>query len=337
MVGPDFKVNIGKDELGKDVIIDVSKLSNLYTAGNVGTGKTNLLHKIITTISTNVPADYLKFILVDPKKVNFGIYNYMPHLLTKVISDSKKTCLSLRWLAKEVNRRLDTFHSKGVRDIDAYYQKFILNKKSDESVPYIFMIMDDFSNIINEYPKEIGEAVIKVIENAHITGITIIFSSSQVINKNITKILKTGNVRSQVVFKVNNSSESRVILNTNGAERLDPQGEILFQSKSMKFPICIKLSQIQEKEIEKSVKAIRTRNSDKDYWFVEDAVEEEDELYEEAKRITIESGKASTSYIQRKLGTGYSRAATLIDMLEARGVIGPENGSKPRRVIGKTE
>ncbi len=333
----DFTVNFGKDELGNDIIIDISKLSNTLIGGSRESGKTNLLHKIITTTSSKLPADHLKFILVDPKKVELGIYNCIPHLLTPVIFDPKKTCLALKWLEKEINKRLDIFQTKGVHDIETYYQKCILNKKGTvEYMPYILMIIDEFSDIVNEYPKEIEGVVSKVIQKSHLVGITVILSTSQVTDKNVVKIIKSGNIRSRIAFKTTNSNESKIVLNTSGSEKLEAPGEILFQSKMMKFPVCLKLSQIQEKEIKNNINAIKAKGDTIDYNFTEKNDDmNEDELYEEAKRIVIEAGKASTSYIQRKLGVGYARAAQLIDILEEKGVIGPGSGAMPREVLKK--
>jgi DNA segregation ATPase FtsK/SpoIIIE, S-DNA-T family len=335
----DFTVNFGKDELGNDIIIDISKLSNTLIGGSRESGKTNLLHKIITTTSSKLSAEYLKFILVDPKKVELGIYNCIPHLLTPVIADYKKAYLVLKWLEKEVDRRLDTFQAKGVQDIEVYYQKCILNKKGTvEYMPYIFMIIDEFSDIVNEYPKEIEGVVSKVIQKSHLVGITVILSTSQVTDKNVVKIIKSGNIRSRIAFKTTNSNESKIVLNTSGSEKLEAPGEILFQSKMMKFPVCIKLSQIQEKEIKNNLNEIKAKGDTIDYNFTEKNDDmDEDELYEEAKMVVIEAGKASTSYIQRKLGVGYARAAQLIDILEEKGVIGPGSGAMPREVLLKEE
>lgn len=333
IVGPDFTINIGKDELGNDLIIDISKLSNLFVTGVPESGKTNFLHKIITTSSSKISADYLKFVLIDPKKIEFGIYNCIPHLLTSVIYESKKTILALKWIEKEIDRRLDTFQTKGVRDIDTYYQKYILGKKNkQEYIPYIFVIIDEFSDIINEYPKEIEGIINKIVKRSHIVGISIIIST-QLNNKDIIKIIKAGDIRSRVVFKTANINESRVILNTNGAERLETLGEILFQSKYMKFPICLKLSPIQEAEIKKNINTIKTRNNIEVSFIDTNYDDGEDEMYEEAKRITIEAGKASTSYIQRRLKIGYARAARLLDLLENKGVVGPGDGAQAREVI----
>lgn len=336
LTGPDFIINVGKDELGNDLIIDISKLSNLFVTGVQESGKTNFLHKIITTTSSKISSDYLRFVLVDPKKIEFGIYNCIPHLLTSVIYEGKKTVLALKWIEKEIDRRLDTFQTKGVRDINTYYQKFILGKKGkQEYIPYIFVIIDEFSDIINEYPKEIGEIINKIVKRSHIVGISLILSTSQIINREVSKIIKDGSIRSRIVFKTANINESRIILNTNGAERLETPGEILFQSKDMKFPICVKLSPIEEVEINKNINTIKTRNNIEVSFIDTNYDDGEDEMYEEAKRITIEAGKASTSYIQRKLKIGYARAARLLDLLENRGVVGHGDGAQAREVLIK--
>jgi DNA segregation ATPase FtsK/SpoIIIE, S-DNA-T family len=336
IMGPDFTVNIGKDELGNDLVVDISKLSNLFITGVTGSGKSNLLHRIITNTSSKISPNHLKFVLIDSKKIEFGIYNCIPHLLTTIISDSKKTVLAIKWIEKEIDRRLDIFQSKGVRDIESCYQKEILGKKGEkEYIPYIFVIIDDFSEFIDEYPKEIVGIINKIINKSCIVGINFIFSTSRIINKNIAPIIKSGGVRSCIVFKTANNNESRVILNMNGAERLETPGGILFQSKDMKFPICAKLSPIQETEIKNNINTIKTRNNIEVSFIDKNYDDGEDELYEEAKRITIEAGKASTSYIQRKLRIGYARSARLLELLEDRGIVGTARGAEAREVLTK--
>lgn len=330
----DFSVSVGKDELNNDFVINIPKLSHLLIAGIVGSGKSNLLHRIIATLSYSISPNNLKFILIDSKKIELNVYSHLPHLLTPVITDAKKTVLALKWAGKEMDRRLDILQSENVRDIEAYRKK----GHKEETMPYIMIVMDGLSDMMEIYPMEFEAIITRLTQMSHLVGIHLILSTSRVGNKLITEPIKSS-MQSYVAFKLPSANDSIFILNTGGAEKLQVPAEILFQSRSMKYPICARLLFISEGEMQEKLKAIKeTYKEEAQSVIVPQSANDvfdtdDDDMYEEAREATISSGKVSTSYLQRKLGIGYSRASHLIDMLEERGVIGAINGSKPRKVL----
>ncbi len=329
-----FKVLVGQDELNNDLILDISKLPHLLIGGTSGSGKSNLLHRIVTTLSSQVSPNDLKFILIDSKQIELSIYNNIPHLLTQVINDSKKALMSLKWVIKEMERRFDLFQSENVRNIESYNQKGPKKDSLNDTLPYIMIFIDGLSDLMSEYPKEYGPIMNKLVQKSHLVGIHLVLSTSRAIKKIITEP-----IISRVGFKVATAIDSKNILGLAGAEKLEPVGEILFQSGNMKYPVCAKLSEISESEIKENVEIIKDRYKEEiitlESLREKDNEEEEDDLYPEARKIVIESGKASTSFIQRKLRIGYARSARLIDMLEDAGVIGKGDGAEPRKVLKK--
>lgn len=326
-----FDVVVGKDELGNDLIISVPKLSHLLIAGIPNSGKSNLLHRIIATLSSGVSPSDLKFILIDSKKVELNVYNRLPHLLTPVITDVKKAVLAMKWAGKEMDRRLDMLKSDGIRDIETYRSK----GHKEDTMPYIFIVMDGLSDMLSIYPVEVEAAITRLTQMSHKVGIHLVLSTSRVGNKVITEPIKSG-MPSRISFKVPTTSDSESIIGIEGAEKLEVPAEILFQSVSMKYPICARLSEISDKEVKEKLKTIKDTYKEEalsGFSTSSDDYENNDELFDDAREAVVAAGKASTSYIQRKLGVGYSRAAQLMDMLEAKGIIGPAEGASPRKVL----
>lgn len=328
-----FDVTIGKDELNNDLIINTPKLSHLLIAGVPGSGKSNLLHNIIASLCNRISPNDLKFILIDSKKVELNVYNHLPHLLTPVITDPKKTVLALKWAGKEMDRRLDMLQLEGIRDIATYRTR----GHKENTMPYIFIVLDGLSDMLATYPVEVEAVITRLTQMSHKVGIHLILSTSRITNKVITEPIKSG-IPSRVSFKVSSASDSLNIVGIEGAEKLDVPAEILFQSCNMKYPICARLLSISDKEVKEKLKTIKEMS--KEAMLTGFATnpddydnENNDELFDEAREAVIAAGKASTSYIQRKLGVGYSRAAQLMDLLEDRGVIGPANGASPRKVF----
>lgn len=326
-----FDVIVGKDELNNDLIVSVPKLSHLLIAGIPGSGKSNLLHRIIATLSSGVSPIDLKFILIDSKKVELSVYDRLPHLLTPVITDAKKAVLAMKWAGKEMDRRLDMLKSNGIRDIEAYRSQ----GHKEDTMPYIFIVMDGLSDMLTTYPAEVEAVITRLTQMSHKVGIHLVLSTSRVGNKVITEPIKSG-MLSRISFKVPTTSDSESIIGIEGAEKLEVPAEILFKSVSMKYPICARLSEISDKEIKEKLKTIKDTYKEEALsgFSTSDDYENNDELFDDAREAVVAAGKASTSYLQRKLGVGYSRAAQLMDMLESKGIIGPADGATPRKVIG---
>lgn len=352
---------LGKGISGASHLANLAKAPHLLIAGATGSGKSVTIHALINSLLFRNSPDNLKFIMVDPKRVELTMYNKVPHLLTPVITDAKKTILALKWAAKEMERRYDILESESVRDIESYHKNIVApamekwRKKKDENtelpeqMPYIVIIIDELADIMQAYPRELESAVVRLAQMSRAVGIHLILSTQRPSVNVITGLIKA-NIPSRIALQVSSQIDSRTILDMGGAEKLLGAGDMLYLSGEMAKPSRIQSAFITETEVKKVVGFlskqyeneipeeidINTQNTSNSIF--EGSIgdeEDEDGMYEEAKQIVLEAGKASTSYLQRKLRIGYSRAARLIDMLEERGIVGPADGSKPREVLNQ--
>jgi S-DNA-T family DNA segregation ATPase FtsK/SpoIIIE len=351
---------LGRSITGQAHFADLAKMPHMLVAGATGAGKSVAIHDFIVSLLYRCGPERLRFIMVDPKRVELTMYNSIPHLLTPVITDAKKAILALKWLAKEMDRRYNILETEKVRDISSYHTNvvapaldkgFAEGEKPPEAMPYIVVIIDELADIMTAYPRELEAGIVRLAQMSRAVGIHLILSTQRPSVKVITGLIKA-NIPARVALQVSSQIDSRTILDTGGAEKLLGAGDMLFLSGEMSKPRRIQAPYLSESEVKKVVAWIAknaegTLTSEIDFTdtgkigngldtvFSSMADEEEDdELYGEAKKTVIEAGKASTSYLQRKLGVGYARAAKLIDMLEERGVVGPADGAKPRDVIG---
>jgi DNA segregation ATPase FtsK/SpoIIIE, S-DNA-T family len=327
------------------------------------------IHAVITSLLYRNSPDNLKFIMVDPKRVELTLYNKIPHLLTPVITDAKKAILALKWAAKEMDRRYDVLQAEGLQNIGSYHKNIVepaikkLAKNKDgeekttlETMPYIVIIIDELADIMQTYPRELEAAIVRLAQMSRAVGIHLILSTQRPSVNVITGLIKA-NIPSRIALQVSSQIDSRTILDMGGAEKLLGAGDMLYLSGEMSQPQRIQSAYISEGETKSVVKHLiksyeseipseinltgATQSEEGSFAgknifegsIGDDKMAEEDDLYEDAKQTVIEAGKASTSYLQRKLGVGYARAARLIDMLEERGVIGPGSGAKPREVL----
>ncbi len=361
-------VSLGKGISGKSHFANVGKMPHLLIAGATGSGKSVTIHALIVSLLYRLSPVKLKFIMIDPKRVELTLYNKIPHLLTPVITDAKKAILSLKWAAKEMDRRYNILQEHSVRDIDSYhkniYEPFLkkvkINKaetpevKPVDPMPYIVIIIDELADIMQTYPRELEAGIVRLAQMSRAVGIHLMLSTQRPSVNVITGLIKA-NIPARLALQVASQIDSRTILDQPGAEKLLGAGDMLYLSGEMSKPSRIQCAYISENEVKKVVKFLVDSNADQlnDEINLADPAQtadnaifsatlddmgnsddgDDDDMYDEAKRIVIEAGKASTSYIQRKLRVGYSRAARLMDLLEKRGVIGPADGSKPRPVI----
>jgi len=366
---------LGTGAGGESVIGDMAKMPHLLIAGATGSGKTVCLNTIVCCLlANNTPSD-VRFIMIDPKRVELTLYKNIPHLLTPVITDAKKAILSLKWAAKEMDRRYDILEAESVRDIASYHKNIVepayeARKKHGgewddanqpvrgrtqtglpERMPYIVVIIDELADIMSTYPRELESAIVRLAQMSRAVGIHLILSTQRPSVNIITGLIKA-NIPSRVALQVASQIDSRTILDQGGAEKLLGAGDMLFMSGEMSKPIRIQSAFISEGEVKKVVKFLigeyrdaipdeitLSETSGRDTLFEamldnnEAEDDDYDELYEEARETVIHAGKASSSYLQRKLKVGYARAARLLDMLEERGVVGQADGSKPREVL----
>jgi DNA segregation ATPase FtsK/SpoIIIE, S-DNA-T family len=332
---------LGKDVAGTPWVIDLERLPHLLVAGSTGSGKSVCLNDlIISLLYQNSPSD-LRFILVDPKRVEFSVYQHMPHLLTPVITEVPATVNALKWLLREMDRRFTLLSSTGDRNIQSY------NKHSPEKLPYIVLIIDELADLMVAASSEVEGAIIRLAQMARAVGIHLILATQRPSVDVITGLIKA-NITARVAFSVASVVDSRTILDAAGADKLVGRGDMLYVSAEVTRPKRIQCSFVGDEEIKRVVSHLKNI-APPDY--VEEVTTKQksssfggygeddggDSLYSEAEELVVQTGKASASFLQRRLKVGYARAARLLDLLEANGVIGPGDGAKPRDVLKRAE
>lgn len=353
-------VALGKDITGESVFDNIAKMPHLLVAGATGSGKSVTIHAFINSLLYRNPPENLKFIMIDPKRVELTLYNGIPHLLTPVITDPKKAIMALKWLGKEMDRRYDILEKSSVRDIGSYHKNIFmpaLDKAKEgeampDAIPYIMVIIDELADLMQTYPRELEASIVRLAQMSRAVGIHLILSTQRPSVNVITGLIKA-NIPSRLALQVVSQIDSRTILDSPGAEKLLGAGDMLFQSGEMSKPVRIQSAFIREAEVKGVVKYLKDTYADELQDEINFSTEntsnaifsadvsggdgfdgDDDELYEEARATVIGAGKASTSFLQRKLRIGYARAARLMDMLEERGVVAAGVGAKPREVIG---
>ncbi len=355
---------LGKDIAGKTHVANLAKAPHVLIAGATGSGKSVTIHAVIASLLYRSSPENLRFIMIDPKRVELTLYNKIPHLHTPVITDPKKAILALKWAAKEMSRRYDVLQQNETRDIDSYHKNILApaiaglkgkeptaDDKLPETMPYIVIVIDELADIMQTYPRELESAIVRLAQMSRAVGIHLIISTQRPSVNVITGLIKA-NIPTRLALQVASQIDSRTILDQAGAEKLLGAGDMLYLGGDMAKPVRLQSAFISESEVKKLANHLKDEYIDWindqmslatpeagasaafDAMMDSDSVEDEDEMYEPAREAVMAAGKASTSYIQRKLGFGYSRAAKLMDLLEQHGVIGPANGSKPREVIG---
>lgn len=334
-----LKVALGKDILGNPVTLDLKKLPHLLIAGATGSGKSVLVNTIITSLVYNYDPNHVRFILVDPKMVELQLYNGLPHLLTPVITEPHVAPRALKWATIEMERRYRLLSAMNTRDIDRYNER-AEKMPGCEKLPYIVIIMDELADLMMVAAKEIEGFITRIAQKARAVGIHLVLATQRPSVDVITGIIKA-NFPARIAFQVAQKTDSRTIIDQNGAEKLLGKGDMLYQSPMSSFPIRIQGAFISEDEVISIVQHLRRLarphyiDIEEELFEAEDEEDfsgEEDELFQEALRIVAETKKASASYLQRRLSIGYNRAARMIELMEEKGLVGPQQGSKPREV-----
>lgn len=343
-------VVLGKDISGKPIIAQLDKMPHLLIAGATGSGKSVCINTIITSLLMRAHPDEVKLILVDPKKVELSIYNGIPHLLSPVVTDPKKAAGVLREVVSEMERRYDVFASVNARNIQSYndyakeYNKQAEDNDKKEILPYQVIILDEVADLMMVASKEVEDCIMRISQMARAAGIHLIVATQRPSTDIITGVIKA-NIPSRIAFAVSSSIDSRTILDTSGAEKLLGKGDMLFSPMGSSSPVRVQGAYVSDEEVADIVhfvsqqreaiyedKYLNVKSISGSQSFDED---ENDEEYEQCREFVIQSQKASTSLLQRRFKIGYNKAARIIDQLEADGVIGPQNGSKPREVYIK--
>ncbi|MBI4426226.1 MAG: DNA translocase FtsK 4TM domain-containing protein [Candidatus Kerfeldbacteria bacterium] len=328
---------LGKDVAGLPWVANLDPMPHLLIAGATGSGKSVMLNSlIISLLYVNSPDD-LKLIMVDPKRVEFTVYNDVPHLLTPVITETTKTVNALRWIVGEMDRRFQVLSSSGQRNIQGYHREV------DDGMPYIVVIIDELADLMSVAAQEVEGAIIRLAQMARAVGIHLVVATQRPSVNVITGLIKA-NITSRIAFNVASAVDSRTILDMSGAEKLLGKGDMLFVSSELSKPKRLQAAYVSDNEIQRVTQFLKDQATP-DYVpsvtekpMVEASrvgLEElgEDELLGEAKDLILRSGKASASFLQRRLRVGYARAARLLDLLEERGIIGPGEGAKPREIL----
>ena len=357
-------VSLGRGISGGAHFANLAKAPHFLIAGATGSGKSVVIHTFITSLLYRNPPESLRFIMIDPKRVELTIYNKTPHLLTPVVTDPKKAILALKWAIKEMERRYTVLEQHAVRDIQTYHKTLdgkvepwnigkVKPLDSDaqgltlppDALPYIVIVIDELADIMASYPRELEAAVVRLAQMSRAVGIHLLLSTQRPSVEIITGLIKA-NIPSRIALQVASQIDSRTILDMAGAEKLPGAGDMLYLAGDMSKPLRLQSAFISEREVREVVKwfvvhcddkpadeiAISESAGEMPAWDNEAGNNADDPLYEDARELVLESGKASASYLQRRLKVGYARAARLLDMLEERQVIGPGVGAKAREV-----
>ncbi len=351
---------LGRDVTGEPLYANLEKMPHLLIAGATGSGKSVMIHTLVLSmLYKNSPAN-LKFVMIDPKRVELTIYQNIPHLVSAVVTENKKAIGVFRWAISEMERRYELLQGAGSRDITSYNK----NGGKNEPLPFIVIIVDELADLMTSYGREVEGSIVRLAQMARATGIHLVLTTQRPSVEVITGLIKA-NITGRIALQVASQIDSRTILDTSGAEKLLGGGDLLFQSAELSKPKRIQGAYVSEEEITTVASFIREHNlggadepAEGQPEFTEQsagagtgaalgtgsatgdvfeefagASGEDDELYEEAVAVVSEAQKASASLLQRRLSVGYARAARLLDLMEERGVVGPGEGAKPREVF----
>lgn len=349
-------VALGKDIMGTSILADLSKMPHLLVAGSTGSGKSVCINTIICSILMRYKPDEVKLVLVDPKKVELTNYNGIPHLLCPVVSDPKKASVVLQKVVSEMEKRYDIFAEKEVKNIAGYNDLIEKERKKNPDIntarmPYIVVIIDELADLMLVASKEVQDSIMRITQMARAAGIHLIVATQRPSTDIITGVIKN-NIPSRIAFSVSSAIDSRTILDASGAESLLGKGDMLYLPMGESHTTRIQGCFISDNEISKLIEYCKAQTQVK---YNEEFTNQEsphtsssgssnsdtdggdDPMYNDVVEFAIETGKISASLIQRRFRFGYNRAARMIDLLESRGIVGPQNGSKPREVLVKLE
>lgn len=341
---------VGRDIEGKIIVGDISKMPHILIAGTTGSGKSVFTNSIIMSILYNASPDEVKLILVDPKQVEFPVYNGIPHLLIPVVTEAKKAAGALGWAVTEMLKRYKLFADNGVRDLKDYNK---MAKDSDvlTPIPQIVIVVDELADLMMAAPKEVEDSICRLAQLARAAGMHLIIATQSPRVDIVTGLIKA-NIPSRVALKVSNQMDSRVILDEGGAEKLLGNGDLLYKPVGLGKPVRVQGSYVATEEIKRVVDFLKAQTSSQYDEEVASEVEKhipvakgekpaqeassdsgsDNNMTERAIEVVVEAGQASTSYLQRRLKLGYARAARIMDELEEMGIVGPADGAKPREV-----
>jgi DNA segregation ATPase FtsK/SpoIIIE, S-DNA-T family len=345
----EIPVVLGKDIAGEAKFIDLAATPHLLIAGATGSGKSVCVNAMILSILFRRSPNEVKLLLIDPKIVELKLYNDIPHLLTPVITEPKRAFQALQYCICEMERRYSLLDHAGVRDIKSYNRKIRDKGYAADKLPYIVVVIDEFADLMATTGKELESTLARLAAMSRAIGIHLVLATQRPSIDVITGLIKA-NIPSRIAFMVASKFDSRIIIDAVGAEKLLGKGDMLVATVSDPFPIREQGAFVSEEEVEKAVEFVKTLGEPEyidDEIFIDDEDddggpslfndEDDDPLYEKALEIVLQQGKASASYIQRRLKIGYNRASRLVELMEDKGIVGPANGSKPRDIVRNPE
>jgi len=333
---------VGKDIAGKSIVADLKSMPHMLIAGSTGSGKSVCINSIIISMLYKANPDEVKFVLIDPKVVELGNYNGIPHLLIPVVTEPSKAAAALNWAVAEMTDRYKKFAEEGVRDLESFNNSIKKKGENDRFLPQIVIIIDELADLMMAAPSQVEESICRLAQMARAAGMHLIVATQRPSVDIITGVIKA-NIPSRIAFAVSSQFDSRTILDMAGAERLVGKGDMLFNPIGMAKPIRVQGTFISDSEVHKVIEYVKSQSEEISYSSdvlhsidkVQTAAKDDDgdELLAEAIETVVRAEQASVSMLQRRFRIGYNRAARLIDMMEARGIIGPADGSRPRHVL----
>ena len=340
-----LSVALGKDIGGNPIIIDIAKMPHLLIAGATGAGKSVCINTLVMSILYKADPNEVKLVMIDPKVVELGVYNGAPHLLIPVVTDAKKAAGALNWAVSEMTERYSKFADNNVRDINGYNELMELNETPQLKMPQMVIIIDELADLMMVAPADVETYICRLAQMARAAGMHLVIATQRPSVNVITGTIKA-NIPSRISFMVSSQIDSRTILDMSGAEKLIGRGDMLYMPVGASSPTRLQCSYVSDKEVEAVVAAV-SKNCAPQY--KEDVIErlnaeevynpegddpgDNDELLPKAIELVIERGQISTSQLQRSFRIGYNRAGSIIDQMEARGIISGLDGNKPRQAL----
>ncbi len=335
---------VGKDISGNAIVADLKAMPHLLIAGSTGSGKSVCINSIITSLIYKATPEEVKLILIDPKVVELGNYNGIPHLLIPVVTDPSKAAAALNWAVAEMTDRYKKFAEEGVRDLESYNESVRANEELEKVMPQVVIIIDELADLMMAAPSQIEESICRLAQMARAAGMHLIVATQRPSVDVITGVIKA-NIPSRIAFAVSSQVDSRTILDMQGAEKLVGKGDMLFNPMGMGKPIRVQGTFVTDGEVHKVIEFVKSQVEEGQPSYnpdvltkiertdVQESMNDSDELLPEAIDLVVRSGQASVSMLQRRFRIGYNRAARIVDMMEARGIVGPQDGSRPRQVL----
>lgn len=346
-----LSAGLGKDIAGKTVFCDIAKMPHLLIAGTTGSGKSVCMNSIIVSILYRANPEEVKFLMIDPKKVEFSKYENIPHLLVPVVTDPRKASGALGWAVSEMLERYQKFSETGVRDIEGY-NRYVEKHEDMKPMPKIVICIDELADLMMAAPKEVEDSICRLAQMARAAGMHLVIATQRPSVDVITGLIKA-NISSRIALTVSSAIDSRTILDSSGAEKLLGMGDMLYSPIGSNKPLRVQGCYISDEEVEELCEFIKNQGESEYSEKIQKEIESKaaqdktstkftdggesgenlDPLFDDAVDVVLENGKASTSFLQRKLGVGYSRGSKIMDQMEDKHIIGPAEGAKPRKIL----